>query len=138
MADLLRILIDFGLVVLTWTVQLVVYPGFRYYQAEELKKWHRSYTRGITMVVLPLMTGQIILHGYQAYISPAPLQGIMAVLVLLTWGITFFAAVPLHDRISKGESTANAVRKLNRVHSWRTFIWTMIFILSLADYTSII
>ncbi len=58
--DLLRLLVDMGLLILTWLVQLVIYPSFLYYDATDLKKWHSIYTGRITFVVLPLMLTQLL------------------------------------------------------------------------------
>ena len=52
-------LADFGLLVLIWMVQLVVYPGFKYYQRERLLEWHARYTSRISYIVGPLMLGQL-------------------------------------------------------------------------------
>ena len=58
---LIRLLFDFGLLVLIWLVQLVIYPSFLYYEQDNLKRWHEKYTQKITYVVLPLMMGQLII-----------------------------------------------------------------------------
>ena len=39
-----RLLLDFGLMVLIWIVQLVIYPGLCYYKSEDLGNWHKIYT----------------------------------------------------------------------------------------------
>ncbi|MFT7429007.1 MAG: hypothetical protein ACI9IZ_001504, partial [Nonlabens sp.] len=40
--DLLQLLVDFGLVVLIWIVQLIIYPSFLYYGSKTLNKWHKT------------------------------------------------------------------------------------------------
>ncbi len=47
---ILRLLFDFGLVVLIWIVQLVIYPGLCYYSETDLLKWHKLYTSRIAYV----------------------------------------------------------------------------------------
>ena len=42
--DLWRLIIDFGLVILIWLTQLVIYPGMRFIPKDRLVKWHQSYT----------------------------------------------------------------------------------------------
>jgi len=39
---LIRLLFDFGLLVLIWLVQLVIYPSFLYYEQDNLKRWHEN------------------------------------------------------------------------------------------------
>lgn len=57
--DLVRLLLDFGLVVLIWIVQLVIYPSLCYYQDKDLAKWHKIYTQRIGVIVGPLMIAQL-------------------------------------------------------------------------------
>ena len=59
--DMVRLLFDFGLVILIWMVQLVVYPSFRYYKESDLMRWHERYTKAISIIVVPLMFGQLFL-----------------------------------------------------------------------------
>ncbi|MEQ9363414.1 MAG: hypothetical protein RIF32_04185, partial [Leptospirales bacterium] len=56
-------LFHFGLVVLIWLVQLVIYPAFMYADAEQFTDWHRVYTERVSLVVVPLMLGQLVLAG---------------------------------------------------------------------------
>ena len=88
-----RLLFDFGLVVLIWLVQLVVYPGFKYYQREQLLKWHPLYTVQITFVVLPLMFGQLILSVIQLWERLDWYTGISFIVIVLLWGLTFLQFV---------------------------------------------
>ena len=57
--QLIRLLLDFGLMVLIWIVQLVIYPGLCYYKNEDLGKWHKIYTQRIGVIVGPLMIAQL-------------------------------------------------------------------------------
>lgn len=122
-------LFDFGLVVLVWIVQLVIYPSFKYFQTNDLMRWHEHYTKAITMVVLPLMLGQILLHGHNVFFQFSFLGLINFVLVLGTWWVTFRYAVPLHGKISDGQVVTHSVLSLINVNWWRTALWTLIFTL---------
>lgn len=132
--DIARILVDFGLVVLTWIVQLVIYPGFRFFQRPDMLRWHKPYTRRITVIVFPLMAAQIGLYAYRLRIDATMLNGMLLLLVLMTWLITFFFAVPLHNRIESGKEMQITIDRLNRVHRWRTLIWTIIFLFSVGEF----
>ncbi|MFS4492419.1 hypothetical protein [Maribacter sp. 2308TA10-17] len=126
--ELLRLLFDFGLLVLIWLVQLVVYPGFQYYNAENLLKWHQKYTIGISVVVIPLMFGQLI----TAVLLLFELKTIFTIgslfLISMVWAITFLQFVPLHRKIAVGEFDNTLLKKLVRRNWSRTLIWTVIFI----------
>jgi hypothetical protein len=57
---IIRLLLDFGLVVLIWLVQLVIYPGFKFYSPSNLALWHKIYTGRIGVAVVPMMVWQDI------------------------------------------------------------------------------
>ncbi len=56
---IIRLLLDFGLVVLIWIIQRIVYPGFLHYSTENLVVWHRQYTSRFSAIVIPLMLAQL-------------------------------------------------------------------------------
>ena len=123
-----RLLFDFGLVVLIWLVQLVIYPGFEHYSREDLIPWHQNYTIRITYVVLPLMLGQLIFSGMQLFQSANFYTIGGFVLVVSTWVLTFIIFVPLHNQISSGSFDVTTLRKLVHQNWWRTAIWSLIFL----------
>lgn len=125
--DLLRLVLDFGLVVLIWLVQLIIYPGFLHYQERDLLQWHQKYTRGISLVVIPLMVGQLGLallqtaHRFDLYTV------VSMFLIIAVWAITFAQFVPLHRAISQGKSDKVVLRQLIDRNWWRTSLWNLIF-----------
>lgn len=126
-----RLLLDFGLLVLIWIVQRIVYPGFLHVDGENLHRWHRIYTSRFTFIVLPLMLGQlcIVLYQFVLNINVYTISSLMIVLVL--WLSTFFQFVPLHARISKGNSSQIILKLLVKKNWIRTFLWTFLFLQSL-------
>jgi len=60
-----RVAFDFGMLVLIWLVQLIIYPSFEFTDKDAFLGWHEKYTGLITVVVLPLMLGQLGLTLYQ-------------------------------------------------------------------------
>ncbi len=132
--ELLKLLLDAGLLVLIWLVQLVVYPSFTYYNEDQLKQWHKNYTAKITIIVLPMMLGQLFLYMYSALYSSATLDYLMAALVIMTWVVTFVIAVPLHRKLDKMPNTVEVRKKLIRTNWIRTCLWTIIFITSYIRY----
>ncbi|WP_425392056.1 hypothetical protein [Ekhidna sp.] len=131
---LAKLLIDFGLVILIWMTQLVVYPSFTHFGQDELFSWHQKYTTAISMIVMPLMLGQVISHGYFLYSDFDILKLIAAILIGIAWINTFFYAVPLHNKISFGQEIIESAKGLVKLNWLRTFLWSGVFLLSLFDY----
>lgn len=127
--DLLRLLVDFGLVVLILLVQLIIYPSFTQMSADDLKKWHPIYTVRVTAVVLPLMIGQLLIVLMQTwnYFSYSNFAS-MAIVIAL-WLLTFLQAVPLHQKIDRDKDPVSAAKELVQVNRLRTFLWMVVFVL---------
>jgi hypothetical protein len=128
--DFIRLLFDFGLVVLIWLVQLVIYPSFRYYAKEDLLSWHERYTSQVTYVVFPLMTGQLLVAGMQIWQEINIYTLASACLITLLWLSTFLQFVPLHNRISADLFHETDLNKLVRLNWMRTVLWTALFLWS--------
>ena len=121
-----RIAVDFGLVVLIWLVQLIIYPGFRYYSPAELAVWHPKYSNLITLVVGPLMLAQVGLVGWDVLNRFSWLAIASAVLVGLMWVSTAFQAIPIHNAIAGGDASPETLARLVSVNWVRTVGWTVI------------
>lgn len=128
------LLIDFGLVILAWMVQLIIYPGFTYYAPADIKRWHTLYTKRISILVIPLMIGQLVLHGLLLAWQPQAASITSALLIAIVWAITFLQAVPLHNMIASNNDTAAIAHQLEKVNRLRTMAWTIIFILTLSYF----
>jgi DMSO reductase anchor subunit len=126
----LRLLFDFGLLVLIWLVQLTIYPAFRYYSKENLIAWHQEYTFGISMVVIPLMFGQLITAGLQLISERSIFTIGSIILIVLVWISTFTQFVPMHNTISSGTATEALLEQLVARNWIRTALWTLIFAVS--------
>lgn len=129
-----RLMIDFGLLVLIWLVQLVIYPGFLAYKEESLIKWHPVYTNKISYPVMPLMFVQTGLISYQLYESLDFYSIASALLCLMCWLLTFFRAVPLHHQIDKQTNVVIACQQLIQVNWYRTTAWSLLWGLSLVVF----
>lgn len=130
----LRILIDFGLVVLIWMVQLLIYPSFKHFPPNALLKWHSRYTFNMAVIVIPLMFGQLIIYAVQIF-KDQTVFSICGILIVLTlWVSTFLQFVPLHQQISN-DSFSEKTLKLLETRNWiRTVLWTGLFIWSLIAF----
>ncbi|MEO1436770.1 MAG: hypothetical protein AAFV80_14625, partial [Bacteroidota bacterium] len=98
--SLARLLLDFGCVVMIWMVQLVVYPAFLYFAKADLFRWHERYTGLVTLVVFPLMTGQLIVFGLQFWQMINWYTLLSGIIIAGLWGSTFLYFVPLHGTIT--------------------------------------
>ena len=135
--SIVSLLVDFGLVVLIWIIQLIIYPSFQYYQKANLIRLHRKYTVLIGFVVLPLMILQLGFAIYETTVAATVLGAISLILIVLVWISTFLQFVPLHNAVSKG-SAGDAIRPLLVKKNWlRTGIWTMVFIVNVVTFTTI-
>ena len=124
-------MIDFGLLVFIWTIQLVVYPSFRYFPADCLLKWHKTYTGAVSIIVMPLMVTQVFLHGWHVYVNTAWSNWLILSLVVGTWLVTFIVFVPLHNKISLNQDIVQTLANLVSYNWIRTVLWSLIFLLGL-------
>ncbi|WP_299523846.1 hypothetical protein [Winogradskyella sp.] len=129
--EILRLLIDFGFVVLIWAVQLVIYPSFAYYSKSDLVKWHRSYTKRVTYIVLPLMFSQLAFGIFHLWQIRDWYTIISLLLILILWILTFRVFVPLHFSIDGNNPVENVCKKLVTKNWARTALWTLLFLITL-------
>ncbi len=135
MMEIYILLVDFGLVVLIWLVQLIAYPSFRFFEGPGLLVWHKYYTEKITLFVVPLMFGQLGLHLYELINSTLSWSQTLSFLIIIsTWTITFWKAVPLHRQIGAGENPEVAIKYLNKINWVRTILWSVVFVISFLKF----
>jgi len=116
-------------------VQLTVYPAFAHFRKEDLVRWHKKYTLGITLVVAPLMIGQLCLVTYQIFDMITMYTIISAILVFALWLITFTMFVPLHKELENIRFRESVPVKLVKRNWLRTALWTALAILTITHYT---
>jgi hypothetical protein len=124
--DVLQLFFDVGLFVLIWMIQLIVYPSFSFYEMDALVVWHKKYTIRLSIIVIPLMFGQLILSGWQWYVSHTPETTIRLLLVLAVWISTFSQFVPIHALIAQQKATRRHLQQLVKRNWIRTALWTLI------------
>ena len=123
--DIIRLLVDFGFMILIWAVQLVIYPSFRYYSKDNLVIWHRKYTQRVTLIVLPLMFSQLGLAGVQLFKVQNFYTISSIVIISVLWLLTFQLFVPLHQQIDRDEHNNSTTERLVKFNWWRTLLWTL-------------
>lgn len=124
-------LVSFGLVVLIWLVQCVIYPSFAAVEPGSFVAWHARYTRAITWFVGPLMLAQVGLLGRLLYERPGVRISAAASAVAACWIATAALAVPCHDRLQAGGRDLAVIRRLVATNWVRTVGWTLAFVLLL-------
>ena len=127
-------LVSFGLVVLIWLVQLIIYPNFQYLSNSQRIQWHRFYTPRITIIVAPLMILQLITATYLLFLDLTLLNSIATLLIVLNWLITFIYFVPLHAKIDRNNIDKGSLKSLVHVNWYRTVLWSCIFLIVLTEY----
>lgn len=127
----LFLIVNSGLVVLIWMVQLIVYPSFLFYNKENLVKWHNIYTKRIAVIVVPLMLIQLVLSILNTVVSFSIINLTIALLVLFLWVFTFTSFAPVHFKISENRFQQTQLQQLVNRNWIRTIIWSFILGLSL-------
>jgi DMSO reductase anchor subunit len=130
----ISLLIDVGLVVLIWLVQLIIYPSFTYYQPEALFAWHQKYTTRLAFVVMPLMLGQLLLAIVAVFHHLNFVNASSLTIVLFLWVFTFVSFAPIHFKISEGHANQSLLKLLIKRNWYRTFLWSFLFIFRLIDF----
>ncbi len=131
--DIIRLLLDFGLVVLIWIIQLIVYPSFLHFNTKNLVTWHRIYTSRFSAIVIPLMFGQLAISIYQLFIQTNFYTLSSLIVIVLIWISTFWIFVPIHSIISNENSSESDLVSLVNKNWARTVLWTLLFIYSFIE-----
>ncbi len=128
------LLFDFGMFVLIWIVQLIIYPSFLHFCSQNLLQWHNIYTKRFTIIVLPLMLGQLGCHSYSCLKEITFLNGINIFIVFVLWGLTFLIFIPLHSKIINGNTTKTTLESLVNKNWMRTILWSLLLCLSFTHF----
>lgn len=117
--------VSLALACVLWTVQLVIYPAFRFISADVFHRWHYNYTGAITWVVAPLIliqtggvAGRFVVLGHAD-----GLWLFEAACTVLAWAVTVFVSVPLHTRLQRVRDEED-MRKLVLTNWLRTAAWS--------------
>jgi hypothetical protein len=100
--DSLRGHIDFGLFILIWLVQLIIYPSFEFTSSVHFRQWHYRYTGLITIFVAPLMFSQTGLYAWEVYAVRRWHDVCGLVCIAIVWLSTLTLSVPLSRPVAAG------------------------------------
>jgi hypothetical protein len=122
---ILNVAISWGLLVLIWLVQLIIYPGLARIHRDDFVRYHAWYVSRITVVVLPLMTGEVIIAIAWFFLQDGLFYPLFTGgLVLLAWVSTFALQVPIHKRLQAGKDESR-IRRLVVTNWIRTAAWSV-------------
>jgi hypothetical protein len=123
--------VDFGIFLILWLVQVIIYPSFLRMEGEPLFEWHQTYVYRFTWIIAPLMILQLSLAAWAVFDGGILKDWLVLGLVLLCWGLSLGVSVPLHRKIARGDPKQDFRRQLILTNWPRTILWTVIFVLGL-------
>jgi len=124
-----RSLLDFGMVVILWLVQLVIYPGFLTCEVSRLVEWHKTYTRRVAWVIIPIMFTQLPLVGWLTFENGRWSDLFALIAIVACWAFTFGVSVPLHRKMDAGDTSRETLHALVATNWPRTILWSAAFCL---------
>jgi hypothetical protein len=117
--------ISWGLFILIWLVQLIIYPGFHRITREAFTAYHKWYVIRISSVVLPLMSAELLLTVWWIRSDDySPVSVSAGVLVFIVWLSTFVLQVPIHNQLKTGKEDM-LIRRLVATNWIRTAAWSL-------------
>ncbi len=120
-----NVAVSWGLLILIWLVQIIIYPGLADIPSKDFVNYHAWYVARITMVVLPLMIFELIITIAWFFLQtglfyPAVAGG----LVLVVWWSTFALQVPIHKALQAGKDRSK-IKRLVSTNWIRTIAWSL-------------
>lgn len=122
---------DFGLMILIWLVQIIIYPSFTHISPDRFVRYHRTYTGQITFFVVPLMFAQLFFHALILWANPSTSSVVCMALIALAWLATFGLSVPCHHQLAKHGYSPKVINRLVRTNWIRTIAWTGVLIMDI-------
>ena len=124
--EAMRPIVDFGMIVLIWIVQLVVYPAFRVVEPSRFVAWHHGYMRSISLIVMPLMLVQAMCIIVQISTKASGESAFSLACIVVAWLSTFLLSVPCHRRLQEEGNTKKLVDRIVATNWIRTVAWTLV------------
>ena len=130
-----RLIIDSGMCVLIWMVQLIIYPAFHAITSARFSSWHSEYMQAIGTIVMPLMILQALFTLGSCYLRPGLWTFLALGCMLIAWAVTALYSVPAHQALQSHGYQSAVVDRLVLTNWIRTCAWSALFLISL--YTAI-
>ncbi|MBU0943061.1 MAG: hypothetical protein KKE53_01295 [Proteobacteria bacterium] len=121
----LQLMVDSGLFILIWLVQLVIYPSFTYTEKKSFSDWHARYTALIGLIVSPMMLTQV---GIELFFFTEEVHRLRILLIGLAWLATFSLSAPCHFRLHRQGKDSAIIKRLISTNWTRTLLWSLLFL----------
>jgi hypothetical protein len=123
--NILNIAISWGLLLLIWIVQIIIYPGLDRIPSKDFADYHRWYVKRISAIVLPLMILEVIITiGWLKLENYSIYSTITGFSVIIIWLSTFLLQVPIHKRLQSGKDN-ECISRLVCTNWIRTIAWSI-------------
>ncbi|MGD8658216.1 MAG: hypothetical protein PVJ35_07835 [Desulfobacterales bacterium] len=120
-----NIAISWGLLLLIWLVQIIIYPGLSRIPSNDFVNYHSWYVVRISAIVLPLMIGEAIITIAWAVWAKVSIYAAVAVgFVVIIWLSTFLLQVPIHKKLRSGKEDSH-IKRLVATNWIRTIAWSL-------------
>ena len=117
--------VSWGLLLLIWLVQIIIYPGFRHISSEVFLSYHRWYVIRISVIVIPLMLCEVVVTiAWLGSDNFSFLSLISIFLIAVIWLSTFALQVPMHKLLRSGKDDV-CIRRLVATNWIRTIAWSL-------------
>ncbi len=126
-----RNLFDFGIVIVVWLAQVIMYPSLAHIERDAFLSWHRKYSSRIAFFVIPLLCGQAIIVGIMIYLGGGFLTILSAAIIVLCWVSTFGLSVPCHAKLQRSGKDLSVIRRLVWTNLIRTILWSLVFLIGI-------
>ena len=110
--------------------QFITYPSFKSIDINLFSNFHKVYTRKMLFIVGPIMTIEFLSLAILLFVNFNFNYLIQFILICLVWVLTFFLIVPIHNKLEKKYDKSLNIN-LIKLNGYRTFIWSLRFILLL-------
>lgn len=127
--QIVRTLLDFGIVIVVWLAQVIMYPCLAHIEKNDFVAWHKAYCTRISFFVVPLLCGQAVTVGVLIYLDPDMRNTLSAMIILLCWLSTFGLSVPCHNQLQEAGKDLSVIRKLVWTNLIRTLLWSIVFMI---------
>lgn len=121
-----QLIVDSGLLILIWLVQLIIYPSFGYIEEKAFVGWHGRYTALMGLIVSPLMLLQVGVEVSSILEQDSRWQRIL--LILAIWSATVILSVPCHSRLRRAGKDLTIIKRLVKSNWIRTLCWSLLFL----------
>ena len=123
---IVQIIIDSGLLILIWLVQLIIYPSLCYTEDKEFICWHKRYSYMISLIVIPLMLTQAGIE--LVYFLQQDARWHRIFLISLIWVFTFSFSAPCHGQLHCDGKNSLTINRLVSTNWLRTVLWSLLFL----------